>query len=351
MIPVPAALHEFTLHSVDLSRYSAYQAQQIERMLKQIAMDVRAKIAATPDARLNTERIRRLRQLGEEVKTILSGGMADLSGAVAEDFVQLGKYDAAWTAKWVAGWSGVAGMDPALTMSRVDGIMGAMEIEGVGWGDWWAGQADTTWRRFQGQMRLGVMEGETMTELAGRVLGKVGVDGGIFGPTKANAMSIARTGFNQLVGDVRRELYADNPDVVGFIMQVSTLDAHTTDICREYDGARWSTPDMEPVGHNLEYGGGVPRHWGCRSAEVPVVQLPNGKLMSPGGRASATGPVAGDFTYKKWMNSLDDDQIKSLVGEKQFDLYKSGKLPLNEAFRHQYSRPKRPPWAGSQKAA
>jgi hypothetical protein len=72
--------------------------------------------------------------------------------------------------------------------------------------------------------------------------------------------------------------------------------------------------------------------------------------MAPGGRASATGPVPGNYDYKKWLNSLDDKQIKSLVGDKQFELYKSGKLPLNEAFRHQYKRPKRPPWTGKKAA-
>ena len=267
---MPNALHEFTLHLVDLSRYSAFEGEKVALLLKQLGLDIRAKIAATPDARLNTERIRRLKALGDEVRAVLASRMADISHIVHEDMVALGKYDAAWTAKWIKDWSGVAAFDPSLTTSRVDQIMGAMEIEGVAWQDWWASQSDTTWRRFQSQMRLGVMEGETMTELGARVLGKVGIDGGIMGPTKANAMAIARTGFNQMVGDVRRDLYASNPEVVGVVEQVSTLDAHTTDICREYDGKRWSTPDMEPIGHGLEYGGGVPRHWGCRCRPAPA---------------------------------------------------------------------------------
>jgi hypothetical protein len=347
---VAPALHEYVLHLVDLNRYSAWEAQRVVSMLKGIAADVAAKIAATPDARLNTERIRRLRQLGEEVRGVLAGSMADLSNALQTDFVSLGRADATWTAQWLQGWSGAAAFDPSITLSRVEQIMGAMEIEGVAWSDWWASQADTTWRRFQREMRLGVMQGETMPELAGRVLGRVGIEQGVFGPTRANAMAIARTGVNQLVGDIRRDLYQSNPDTVAAIEQVSTLDAHTTEICRQYDGARWSTPDMEPIGHSLEYGGGVPRHWGCRSSEVPVVRLPNGQLMAPGGRASATGPVPGDFNYGQWLDSLDDDQIRGLIGEKQFNLYKSGKLPLSEAFRHQYSRPKRPPWAGKKAA-
>lgn len=92
---------------------------------------------------------------------------------------------------------------------------------------------------------------------------------------------------------------------------------------------------MKPYKHSMPYGGGVPRHWRCRSTEVPylktfkelgfdIEEFPKGTQWTP------EGEVAGDMSFEDWLRSKPDKEVEGLLGKKRADLFLSGKLSLGD---------------------
>lgn len=116
-----------------------------------------------------------------------------------------------------------------------------------------------TWvRRISGELRVGIVQGETVDQLARRIRE---------GPTKRagrDARAIARTGVNEANTRARQEVLQANGDVVKGWQYVATLDSRTTEICASLDGKVFG----------LDEGGSYypPQHWNCRSTTVPVLK-------------------------------------------------------------------------------
>lgn len=107
------------------------------------------------------------------------------------------------------------------------------------------------------------------------------------------------------------------------LVQVSVLDARTSDVCRRYAGRRWSI-DHQPIGHRLPFYAGPPRHWGCRSS---LLLVPSGD-----------GASLRDFGVDDWLKLLGDAEADRLFGANQMRLYRRGDLPLSDLVR-QADRP------------
>jgi SPP1 gp7 family putative phage head morphogenesis protein len=86
------------------------------------------------------------------------------------------------------------------------------------------------------QLRMGINNGETISELTQRVRGVINKKG-------VNAQTIARTVQTAVSAEVRETTFDENSDVVKAYEWVSTLDTRTSDICKSLDGEVYDLDD------------------------------------------------------------------------------------------------------------
>lgn len=224
-----------------------------------------------------------------------------------------------------------ASVPPTSVMKAMAGdtlVMGAPSSE------WWERQSKDLQFRFANIIRSSVIQGDTMDTIVAKVRGSRGYPG-IMDAARQSAKALVHTSIMEVASEARLATYKENNDIIEGIQQVSTLDSHTTDICIAYDGAQF-TLDGEPLnGTNLPYNGGVPRHWGCRSVEVPItktfkelgIDAPEPK---EGERASADGPVKANTTFDEFLTRMGKDFQDETLGEGRAELWRDGKITLQQ---------------------
>jgi hypothetical protein len=216
-------------------------------------------------------------------------------------------------------------------------------IQGTPQKDWWEAQSDDFKFKFTAQLRQGLINGETNQQLIDRIVGN-GTTPGIINTARRNAATLVQTGVQSVAADARRATYQANSDVIAGIMQVSTLDSHTSDICVAYSGQQWNL-DYEPInGSELAYNGGVPRHWNCRSVEIPVTKTfaelgLNIPEVKGGSRASSelagTGPIPMNTTFEDFLNRKGVAFQDKMLGTGRAQLWRDGKITLRDLINGQ----------------
>lgn len=90
-----------------------------------------------------------------------------------------------------------------------------------------------------------------------------------------------------------RALCNSHPQAISSVQQVSVNDGSSTssNVCRALGGLTWSVPHNAAIGHKHGYAGGVPRHFGCRSFETPVLHAFAEMQLLPGGFGEPTESV------------------------------------------------------------
>lgn len=141
-----------------------------------------------------------------------------------------------------------------------------------------------------------------------------------------NADMIVRTAVNAISSQARERTYAENLDIVGEVMWVSTLDARTTIICMSRDGKRY--PVME--------GPRPPAHIGCRSTTVPITKsweelgIPGLKELDETTRATMDGQKPDKVTYEDWLKAKPASFQNEVLGPKRAELFREQGLSLKD---------------------
>jgi hypothetical protein len=212
-------------------------------------------------------------------------------------------------------------------------------VEGTPSKAFWDKQSADLKVNFERQMRLGIANGETIGEITNRIRGGDirGIEvSGIMNISRSKAAALARTSTGQVYADVRRETFKENSDVISAIQQVSTLDKRTTNICKKYDLKSWSLPDYEPIGHTLKYGTGVPRHFQCRSSEVPIIKSYSDlseekKAKVPKGRrTSIDGIINDDIDYETFLKEKSESFQNEVLGKSTAESWRNGSINFDE---------------------
>lgn len=117
---------------------------------------------------------------------------------------------------------------------------------------------------------------------------------------------------------------------------------HNTTVCRAYDGATWDLSRQPIMGTKLPYGTGVPRHFGCRSVEVPLMKdleeilgVPGMSEMPSSTRSSIDGQISTDVTFDQWMKSRSVKEQVKVLGKGRQQLWADGKLTLADMLNPQ----------------
>lgn len=265
----------------------------------------------------------------------------------------------------------LAGMLKTVSPVQLDFILPAPEMletlvthtpfEGRILHEWAASMKATEIKRIEDQIQIGMVQGETVDQIARRVVGSFelgGVDG-VTEMSRRNATAITRTAINSIANAVNRAFFIQNKQYFQGERFVATLDSRTTPRCRAMDGK------VFPVGE----GPIPPLHWNCRSIRVVTLDgealgmrparnfteqsllreftdeegidsvtfrdgLPRGykgafdKFVQKRTR-ELTGQVAADVDYGTWLARQPKQFQDDILGVTKGALFRTGKLPLD----------------------
>lgn len=185
------------------------------------------------------------------------------------------------------------------------------------------------------EIKAGFLQQETIGQIMTRIRGtrKNGYADGVLRVQRHEAEAIARTMVGQYANEARQQFYRDNSDVVKAVEWVSTLDTRTSIMCILRDRKRYTVVGHEPIGHNLDWGGGPGGyHYNCRSTSVPVTDFWEslGVQGPVGRRESVDGPVPATVTYADWFAAQSAERQDEILGPTRGLLYRSGGLKLED---------------------
>jgi hypothetical protein len=225
-------------------------------------------------------------------------------------------------------------------------------IQGSPAKNWWLRQQQDTQFKVANEIRIGAAQGETNAQIIKRIVGEEVTAKlptakapvlpelqpalpGVMPLARKNAASIVQTSMATVSGEARRATLKLNKDITNGIMQISTLDSHTSLTCIAYSGACWDW-DYEPInGNDLPYNGGVPRHWNCRSTEIAIMKTLREMGIDmdepdPGTRASAAGPISAKTTFGDFLKAMGTEYQDETLGKGRAELFRAGKLTPRE---------------------
>ena len=313
-----------------LMRFSAGEQKKVLAVL----VTMRAELVAKLRAGDVTDFARgRLKTLLKQCEAVIDHGYGQIQTTL--DFEGLAQVEAEATAAPLA----AVGLEASIpTVATMKAVVNGSLIAGAKSADWWAKQSNDLAFKFAAQVRQGIAQNETMTQIVRRVAGseKLGIPG-IFEGARQNAFALVHTSVMQVASDARLATYRANSDIIKGVRQLSTMDGHTTPVCVAYSGAEWDL-DGNPInGTTLPFNGGPPRHWGCRSvltsitktfAELGIKGLP--ELPDTGERASDLGPIDRKTTMDQFLKMHDTDWQDKMLGKGKAQLWRDGKITLSQ---------------------
>lgn len=349
-------LDALATHALDAHRYTKAERERIGGVFSAFFAEAMRELRGVDPEDLSELSFRQGRLGGvlSQISGRLGAQLSEFYGVtIAPALERFARLENAWNVGLFSGVSsGVYAAVPLNPQTLADLANNAI-VEGSYARDWWAKQAVDVQSAFEQRVRLGLLRGESLQEVAQRIRGKFTgrwikartadgsvtkireFVGGLEGVAASNAKRLVHTSAMKVMNDTNRAWMLANSDVIGGLQQVSTLDTRTTPICRRYDGKIFSLPDFAPVGHDLPYAGGTPRHFNCRSREVPILhEEVEGKEPIDGSgsiRASMGGPVPADWDYGKWLASQPAQAMKQVFGETVAQAVVSGAATLAQA--------------------
>lgn len=155
-------------------------------------------------------------------------------------------------------------------------------------------------QEIRGLINQGIIAGETTDEITRKVTRQVN------GRTKAQARALVSTTISSTSNQAHSETAKSNIDVLKHEQFIATLDSHTSDVCISADKTIW------PVGE-----GPIPGlHWNCRSLRVMIVQNKYAIPGLEGTRASESGQVSANLSYRGWLK-LQPKEVRERVNIKK----------------------------------
>lgn len=229
-----------------------------------------------------------LRKFKADLDELITAAFRELSERIEADFDTLAEAETEKQREMLALWIGAPMVAKAVSGGTA-AILGAPVRQ---WMGRYAG--DLEFRINQG-IQNGMNAGEDAGKLRRRVRGWDGIGKDPeavaiprpMGSTERGIEGTVRTGVQSVSEEVLNGLGERMPQSIRMgWQQISVLDSRTTQTCRAYAFKVWDR-DYKPIGHGLQYNGGVPRHVNC---------LPGDSLISPVGRITAVS--------KRWYDGM-----------------------------------------------
>lgn len=306
---------------LDLNRLDAGVRQQVIEILVRMQRELVAKLA---NEDLTVYGKQRTAALLKDCDEILYRHYTIAQGALDLTLQGVGGITAAHTAQSLSVAVTLSANLPTETFIKT--LVSNALIQGSPTAGWWSRQSLDTSFKFANEVRQGLAQAETNSQIIARIVGKSG-NPGIMDISKRNAAALVQSSVQAVANAARLETFRKNSDVITALQQLSTLDSHTSLTCISYSGMKW-TVDGKPLDGALPFNGGPPRHWNCRSVLVPITKL--SAFMPKGTRASEGGQIDSQTTFTQWLDRRTPEQQNSQLGVGRAQLYRDGKITLNQ---------------------
>lgn len=346
-----ALIDESASHTIDLLRVSASQRNDVLELLDQLERNLIAEIENYAGKSQLTAG--RLASLLREARAIIKE---------AYDSILLGHVDDLHNVAAASAGNVLAAVNTQIGVKLLTGKIAAKEVESIAnsfvlgrpASEWWAKQAASLVDRFTVEMRLGMLQGESVPELARRLRGTKasGFTDGIMQATRNQAETLVRTAAIDTGNTARLATFVANRDLITGVQWVSTLDQRTTPICIALDGLTWSLPNSndpedyggyKPIDHDKAFPGPT-AHWSCRSTQVSIL-MPFDDLLSgdakkipAASRDKMDGKTGERLGYRDWLNSQSEEKQNEILGVSKAGLWRAVKLDLTD-LTNQSNRP------------
>lgn len=347
---------EFIAHSVSLQRLSSYEQYRVRGFLKKLEADLVEQLGGFA---VEGPTRAKLRTTLATCRSLIKESYGEITTSVNKRLLPVGLAEQEFLNQAFTVSMGVALPYAGITEEQITTLISNTWIRGAPSADWWSQQSANLSMRFSNEMRMGYAQGESVSSLVQRIRGtwtgrksQYYVDdkvkwfyeysGGIMDTSTRQAEALVRTAVQQISADVRTKVLKNNEDILKGMQWVATLDASTTPLCRERDGLLY-TLEGDPIGHSVEFLGGPPAHWNCRSTLVPVTKGFDEILGTKGidaayekeleksdMRASIDGEVPGKTTYSEWFKNQDVATQKEILGPRKWELWNDNKLSFSQ---------------------
>lgn len=245
-------------HQIKLLRFSQGEAQVAAGLLAQsddeLVKLLQTKLTETSEARI--------RALLVEVRRMRTAVAEQINAELQEDMEGLSKTEAEWEVSMLQGATPISLAFNTVSPNMLKAVSGS-PINGIPLEGWLGKMAANDVSRIEQQIRLGVLQGETIDQMVSRIRGTKanGYKDGVLETTRREAEMIARTATNHVSTAARQATWDANADVISGVRWVATLDGRTSPVCQSRDG------EVYPI----DKGPRPPAHPNCRSTVAPVL--------------------------------------------------------------------------------
>lgn len=253
---------------IALQRFSSAVQKEVLRLLNATEADLKALIERK--GRMLEGRdpsdvasLRRLRALLKSIREMRADAIRGAMEQVGERMKELAVDEARFSAALMSASSPVV-LDVVMpSLPLLKALVTKNPFQGKVLSQWASKLAADDAARILDQIKIAMVQGETVQQMTRRVVGAVSFRGadGVTETTRRGAVSVVRTAANFYSNQARAMVMEANADILKEELYVATLDSRTTPICASLDGKRF------PIGE----GPRPPLHFNCRSTRVPVL--------------------------------------------------------------------------------
>ena len=353
-------------HQIGLLRFSGFVRNKIWRLLDATEADMRAQIAnrlrRNAPGQITPANLRRMERLLVGLRETRIKAWRDVRETIFREMRAFARAEPAFEASILRT---IVPVELGLTLPTAEALRSMVNthpFQGATLSAHVAALRAADIRRIEQQIKIGMVQGETIPALGRRIVGTVALRGrnGVTEITRRNADIIVRTAVSG-IGAAARALFAlENVDLAPQEIFTATLDSRTTPICRAEDG------NVYDVGTGPVF----PLHMGERSLYTPILDgeavgqrpireftqkglvrdytkanglpLVSDRALLPHGHKGAfdafarkrmrelTGTVPAKTTYTEFLNRQTSQFQDDILGPTRGKLFRSGGLTLDK---------------------
>lgn len=311
-------------HQIGLQRFSAGVVRRVLALLNRAEPDLVAQLTAALE-RLSPESftVERLERLLESFRDMHADLQRQLRAAIRGEIRALAGYEAGFQARLLESTAMVPTI-ASVTPEQVYSAALARPFQGVLLREALAGLETATARRVRDAIRIGFVEGQTVSQIVQRIRGTRAANyaDGLLDWSRRDVRSVVQTAVAHTANVARQETYRAN-DVERW-MFVATLDNRTTITCASLSGKTFS----------IGRGPMPPRHWNCRSTSIPL--LP-GQTELDGTRASVDyrgdrpvgRQVDANMSFSTWLRGQGTEVQNEVLGVERARLFRAHRIEVD----------------------
>lgn len=248
-------------HSLQILRLSAGEQAQVDAVIRQLSDELKTLLQS--------------QVLSEAGKRQIEGLIKDAEGLIGKAYKTAGaSADTHAIALVIADKTveALAELGPsaiAPSPERLAALTKDVMIDGAQSSAWWARQAEDTAFKFAGQVRQGVINGETNERIVQRIVGKRG-EPGIMDVSRRNARTLVHSSIMSAMNEARLATYRKNSRFIKGLRYLATLDGHVCNRCAALDGQAWDLEGDPLPGTKVDFLP-PPLHFSCFPADTRVL--------------------------------------------------------------------------------